>query len=65
MSEPSAVFREIKHNFWADDVAHRRRFRHWAADLVLFKQRFPAETHHVCPVYPAYAELPPLDYGPA
>ena len=32
--------RDVSILFRPDDVAHRRQFGHWEADLVLFKQRF-------------------------
>ncbi len=32
--------RDVSIMFRPDDVAHRRQFGHWEADLVLFKQRF-------------------------
>ena len=36
---PPKFHRDVSILFWPDDVAHRRQFGHWEADLILFKQK--------------------------
>lgn len=36
---PSKFDRDVSILFRPDDVAHRRQFRHWEGDLMLFEQK--------------------------
>lgn len=38
---------DVSFLFWPDDVAHRRQFSHWEADLMLFQTETRADKCHL------------------
>ncbi|MEM8628053.1 MAG: ABC transporter substrate-binding protein [Pseudomonadota bacterium] len=66
----TVVIRPNQNNAPYDDVRVRRAIAmavdpQVCVDLGINGQGSTAENHHVCPIHPEYAELPPIPYDPA
>jgi len=66
----TVVIRPNQNNAPYDDVRVRRAIAlavdpQVCVDLGINGQGTTAENHHVCPLHPEYAELPPITYDPA